>query len=350
MKLGLFLDYAQSKLRIPIERVQLAERLGFDSIWTAEAYGSDALTPLAFVAAHTRRIRLGTGIVQLAGRPPAMLAMQIATVDQLAGGGRVICGLGLSGPQIVEGWYGQPWGRPQARLRDYVAILRKILRREEPVEHHGKEIQLPYAGPGALGVGKPLKSILHMNSEIPIWLGTGGAANVRLTAEIADGWLPMGFVPGMMKIFGPSLDEGFARGNARRNRDEFEIQAQSHVIITDEVRTAIDSLKPMTALYVGGMGHQNTNFHKDQMVRRGYAEAAEQIQDLFLAGQRTEAIHAVPDEYIDEGALIGPRGRIRERFERWRDSGVTGLTLHVQDDAALELMADIAGLSPTSRR
>jgi F420-dependent oxidoreductase-like protein len=343
MRLGLFLDYARSTLALPVERVQLAERLGFDSVWTAEAYGSDALTPLAFLAAHTRRIRLGTGIAQVAGRPPTMLAMQMASVDQLAGGGRVICGIGLSGPQIVEGWYGQPWGRPNRRLRDYVSILRKVFAREGPVEHDGAEIALPYRGPGALGVGKPLKSILHMNPEIPIWLATGGAANVKLTGELADGWLPMGFVPGMLDVYRPWLEEGFHRSGHARSLDRLEIQAQAQVVVTDDVKGALDSMKPMAALYVGGMGHRDVNFHKDQMVRRGHGEAAERIQELFLAGQRAEAIAAVPDDYIDEGALVGPVDRIRERFRRWEGSGATGLTLHVRDDLAVELLADLAG-------
>jgi len=196
MKLGIRLGYSGAEMRLPVEKVRLAERLGFDSVWTAEAYGSDAITPLAYLAAVTSRIRLATGIMQLAGRTPAMAAMQAATVDALAGGNRVIAGLGVSGPQIVEGWYGQPWGKPYWRIRDYVAIMRKIFAREEPVTHSGREISLPYTGPGASGLGKPLKSILHMNPRLPIWLGTGSEANIKLTAEIADGWLPLGFRSG----------------------------------------------------------------------------------------------------------------------------------------------------------
>jgi F420-dependent oxidoreductase-like protein len=342
VKLGLALDYFSAKLSVPVERVLLAERLGFDSVWTAEAYGSDAITPLAFLAGKTSRIRLGTAVAQVAGRPPTMLAMQMATLDQLAGEGRVICGLGLSGPQIVEGWYGQPWGRPYWRLRDYATIVRKVLRREAPVVHDGREIRLPYAGEGALGVGKPLKSILHTNPELPIWLGTGSEANVKLTAEIADGWLPMGFHPGMMKVYRPWLEAGFRRAGGGKSFADFEIQAQTHVTITDDVQAALDRMKPMTALYVGGMGHRDVNFHKDQMARRGYPEAAGRIQELFLAGRRDEAIAAVPDEYLDEGALIGPKERIRKRWPAWRDSGATGLTLHTQQDAALELMAELA--------
>lgn len=343
MKLGLFLDYSGKQFRLPMERVLLAEKLGFDSVWTAEAYGSDALTPLGYLAGRTERIRLGTSVAQVAGRPPAMCAMQVATVDELAGGGRVICGLGLSGPQIVEGWYGQPWGRPYWRLRDYVSIVRKVLAREGPVEHDGREIQLPYTGDGALGIGKPLKSILHTNPDIPIWLGTGNETNVKLTAEIADGWIPMGFVPGMMKVFEPWLEEGFRRAGGGKSLADLEIQAQTQLAITDDVQAALDAMKPQAALYVGGMGHEKLNFHKDQMARRGFPDAAARIQELFLAGAREEAIAAVPDEYLDQGALVGPVERIRKKWRAWEESGATGLTLHTRQDEAMELVAELAG-------
>ena len=268
--------------------------------------------------------------------------MQMGTLDAMAGEGRVIVGLGLSGPQIVEGWYGQPWGRPYYRLRDTVEIIRKVFRREAPVEHQGKEIQLPYQGPGAMGIGKPLRSILHMNPDIPIFLGTGNETNVKLTAEIADGWIPMGFVPGMMDVYRPWLEEGFRRAGGGKSLEDFEIQAQSTVIVTDDIRKALDAMKPTVALYGGGMGHKNVNFHKDQMTRRGFGEAAERIQELFLAGRRQEAVDAVPDEYVDEGALVGPKQRIAERFARWRDSGATGLTLHTLDRDAIDLVSSLS--------
>src|SRR5471030_920887 len=207
MKLGLSIGYSRAQLDIPVKLIQRAEELGYDSVWTAESYGSDAVTPLAYLAAVTKKIRLGTGVIQLAARTPANAAMSAATVDALAGGDRFIVGLGVSGPQIVEGWYGQPWGRPYWRIRDYVAIMRKIFRREAPVVHEGREISLPYSGPGAMGIGKPLKSILHMNPDIPIYLATGNEATVKLTAEIADGWLPMGFFPGSMDVYRPWLEE-----------------------------------------------------------------------------------------------------------------------------------------------
>jgi F420-dependent oxidoreductase-like protein len=346
MKLGVHIGYwglgltAEEQLKL----VREAESLGYDSVWTAEAYGSDAITPLAYIAAHTKRIRLGTGIMQLAGRAPAMCAMQVATVDALSGGGRMIAGLGVSGPQIVEGWYGQPWGRPYYRLKDYVQIMKKVLARAEPVTHDGKEFQLPFKGPGAMGIGKPLKSILHTNPNIPIWLGSGTETNVRLAAEVADGILPLGFVPATAAMYKPWIEEGFARAGNGKSWKDFEIQASTTVIITDDVRAAFRQMKPGIALYVGGMGHSNKNFHNDMMVRRGYGDAAKTIQELYLAGRKGEAIEAVPDEFCDDGSLVGPVARIKERYREWEDAGVTGLTIGGTDEA-IELMADITGAS-----
>ncbi len=342
MKLGLSLGYSGAHLNIPIEKVQLAERLGYDSVWTAEAYGSDAITPLAFIAAHTERIRLGTGIIQLAGRTPANAAMAIATLDALAGGNRAICGIGVSGPQIVEGWYGQPWGRPYYRIKDYVSIMKKIWAREEPVTHEGKEFNLPFTGEGALGIGKPLKSILHTNPDIPIWLGTGMESTVRLTAEIADGWLPLGFVPETASLYDTWIEEGLEKGG--KTPDQFERQAGTQVQVTNDVKSALDRAKPGIALYVGGMGHKSKNFHNEMMIRRGYPEAAARIQELYLAKRKDEAIAAVPDEFVDEGALIGPKERIKKRFRDWEDSGLSGLTISGNEDA-LRLMAECARLN-----
>ncbi|MGI9432298.1 MAG: LLM class F420-dependent oxidoreductase [Myxococcota bacterium] len=343
MKLGLMLGYSGANLKVPVELVQRAEALGFDSVWTAEAYGSDATSPLAYLAAVTKRIRLGTSIMQLAGRTPAMAAMQAATIDALAGGNRFVAGLGVSGPQIVEGWYGQPWGKPYWRIRDYVSIMRKVFAREEGLTHDGKEISLPYEGEGAMGIGKPLKSILHMNPNIPIWLGTGTESNVKPTAEIADGWFPLAFVPGMMDFYRPWLEEGFRRAGGDKSIDDFEIQPGVSVSVTDEIKDAIARIKPGVALYVGGMGHRNKNFHNDMMVRRGHGEAVARIQELYLAGHKAEAIAAVPDEYCDEGALIGPPERIRERYREWESSGATGLTLSCRQTEGLELLAELAG-------
>ncbi len=348
MKLGISIGYSGADLRMPIEKVLRAEELGYDSVWTAEAYGSDAVTPLAYIAALTKRIRLGTGIMQLAGRTPAMAAMQAATVDALAGGNRFILGLGVSGPQIVEGWYGQPWGRPYYRIKDYTLIMKKIFAREEPVTHEGKEISLPYTGPGSMGIGKPLKSILHMNPNIPVWLGSGTETNVRLAAEIADGLLPLGFSPATAAIYKPWIEEGFKRAGNGKGWKDFEVQGGCTVNITDDVKGALRQMKPNIALYVGGMGHKDKNFHNDMMVRRGYGEAAKTIQELYLAGRKGEAIEAVPDEFCDDGALIGPIARIKERYRQWEDCGVTGLTVN-GNDAAVEMMADLTGASKGNR-
>jgi F420-dependent oxidoreductase-like protein len=342
MKLGLSIGYSGAHLSLPLERVQLAERLGFDSVWTAEAYGSDAVTPLAYLAAVTKRIRLGTGIMQLAARTPAAAAMAMGTLDALAGGGRAIAGLGVSGPQIVEGWYGQPWGRPHYRLRDYTAIMRKVFERKAPVTHDGPEIALPYVGPGSAGLAKPLTSILHMNPRIPIWLGTGTEANVKLAAEVADGWLPLGFTPARMPKLRGWLEEGVKRAGGGKTVADLEIQPGLAVLITDDVRAGLATLKPRVALYVGGMGHKSKNFHKQMMVERGYGDAAERIQELYLAHRKDEAVAAVPDEFVDDAALVGPPARIRDRYRPWADCGITGMTISTQQPEAMELMADLA--------
>jgi F420-dependent oxidoreductase-like protein len=344
MRLGLFLGYSGAEVDVPVDLVQHAEALGYDSVWTAEAYGSDAVTPLAYLAGRTRRIKLGTAIMQLAARTPANAAMLAATIDSLAGRGRFIAGIGVSGPQIVEGWYGQPWGKPYWRTRDYVEIMRKIFRREGPVVHDGREISLPYSGPGAIGVGKPLRSILHMNRDIPIYLGTGTAAMVKLTAEIADGWLPLGFIPGSMPEYRPWLEEGFRRAGGKKGFHNFEIQASAHVEVNPDVKMALAKLKPEVALYVGGMGHRDKNFHKDIMIRRGYRESAERIQELFLAHRKEEAAAAVPDEWVDSKSLVGPPERIKYRYRAWEHSGATGLSIS-GDRAAIDVVAEAAKLS-----
>jgi F420-dependent oxidoreductase-like protein len=342
--LGLALDaWSGADVKLPVARIQLAERLGYDSVWTAEAYGADALTPLAYLAACTERIKLATGIVQISARTPAATAMAFATLESLAGRGRVIAGLGLSGPQIVEGWYGQPWTKPIGRTRDYVEIMRKVFRREAPVAHAGSAITLPYAGADATGLGKPLRSILHPNPALPIYLAAGGPANVALAAEVADGWIPMGLSPTNAPEFRATLEQGAARSG--RSLATLAIHGSTTVHLTDDVAGTIAGMKPRVALYVGGMGARDHNFHKDSMVRRGYADAAEQIQELFLAGRRDEATNAVPDEYVDEGGLIGSPERIAKRFVPWTECGLTGLTIHADQDDAIELMARLAGSS-----
>jgi F420-dependent oxidoreductase-like protein len=345
MKLGLSIGYSRAQLDIPVKLVQRAEELGYDSVWTAEAYGSDAVTPLAYLAALTKRIKLGTGIMQLAARTPANAAMSAATVDAMAGGGRFIAGLGVSGPQIVEGWYGEPWGKPYYRMKDYVAIMRKIFRREGPVTHDGKEYTLPYTGPGALGIGKPLKSILHMNPDIPIYLATGNESTVKLTAEVADGWLPMGFMPGAMDEYRPWLEEGFRRAGNGKTMKDFAITASVHVEVENDVKAALARLKPEVALYVGGMGHKDKNFHNDIMVRRGFGDAAKRIQELYLEHRKDEAIAAVPDEWVDMKSLVGPPARIRERYRAWEDCGADTISVRSRQPEAIEVMAQAARLN-----
>ncbi len=345
MKLGLSIGYSGAHMDLPVKLVQRAEELGYDSVWTAEAYGSDAVTPLAYLAAVTRRIKLGTGIMQLAARTPANAAMCAATIDDMAGGGRFIAGLGVSGPQIVEGWYGQPWGKPYWRMRDYVAIMRKIFKREGPVTHQGREISLPYTGPGATGLGKPLKSILHMNPDIPIYLATSNESTVKLTAEIADGWLPLGFVPGSMAEYRPWLEEGFKRAGNGKSFRNFAIHASVHVEVDSDVKAALARLKPEVALYVGGMGHKTKNFHNDLMVRRGFGDAAKRIQELYLAGRKDEAIAAVPDEWVDAKSLVGTPDRIRQRYRAWEDCGADSLSVRSHQPEAIEVMAKAARLN-----
>lgn len=341
MKLGFGIGYSGAKMTLDVARVQELERLGYDSVWSAEAYGSDAVTPLAYLAAVTRRIKLGTSIMQIPGRTPAMTAMTMSTLDALSGG-RALVGLGLSGPQVVEGWHGAPYGKPAARTREYVEILRKIWARDQPVEYHGKEYQLPYSGPDATGLGKPLKSILH-GRQLPVYLATMGPLNIRATAELADGWLPIWFSPQRMPLFRPALEEGFARAGAGKSSASFDIAAGCTVTIGDDVRACLAAMKPNLALYLGGMGARGKNFHNDMAVKYGYADAAERIQDLYLAGRKQEAEAAVPDELCDEMSLCGPQARIRERFPVWEQAGVTTMLVSSRQPEAFLLMAEITG-------
>ena len=348
MKLGLGVDlYRAAAMEVPVEQVRHAEALGFHSVWTAEAYGSDALSPLAYLAAVTSRIKLATGVVQIAARTPAATAMHALTIDALAGGNRVIIGLGVSGPQIVEGWYGQPWGSPNQRLREYVAIMRKVFARE-PLTNDGPEYQLPYTGPGSTGQGKALRSILHPAGEVEIWLAAGGPRNTALAAEVADGLLPMGWGAEGEQVHGPALEAGFA---ARGERNQsFDVFGGVGIRITDNVAATLESQKPLTAMYVGGMGSATQNYHRESMARRGYPEAAERIQELWRAGHKEEAVAAVPDEYLDEGGLYGTEARIRDRWEPWTRRGLTGLVVRTHQPEGLELLAELAGTRDTAER
>lgn len=344
MKLAISIGYSGGRVELPVDFVLEAERLGYDSVWTAEAYGSDAVTPLAYLAAKTTRIKLGTSIMQLAGRTPAMCAMTMSTLDALSGG-RVLVGLGLSGPQVVEGWHGVPYDKPVARLREYVQILRKIWARAEPVALAGKAYQIPYRGPDASGLGKPLKSILH-GRQLPIYLATMQPLSVRTTAELADGWLPIWFSPQRMGMFRPTIEEGFQRAGNGKSWQDFDIAAGCTVIIGDDVRTCLAHLKPTLALYVGGMGARQKNFHNEMVTRYGYGDIAARIQDLYLSGRKTEAIAAVPDELCDEMSLCGPEARIRQRYQAWEDAGVTTMLVQSNQRQALQLMAEIARVKP----
>jgi F420-dependent oxidoreductase-like protein len=340
MKLGINIGYSGGQMQVPIDRILEAERMGYDSVWTAEAYGSDAITPLAYIAAQTTKIKLGTGIAQVAARRPAMLAMTMTTLDQLSGG-RVLCGLGLSGPQVVEGWYGIPYGKPAVRLREYVQVLRKVWARDEPLTFEGKEFQIPYRGPDATGLGKPLKSILH-GRQLPIYLASLGERNITTAAELCDGWMPIFFSPKRKDLYRPALEEGFRRAGDGKEKN-FEIVAGVTVIVTDDVKSALQNTKPALALYIGGMGAREKNFYNDLAKKYGYGEAAAKIQDLYLGGQREEAAAAVPDDLADECALIGPPDRIREKFREWQEAGVTTMLVQSMQPQALEVMADIAG-------
>ena len=339
LKLGLQLGYwgAQPPANAP-ELVAEAERLGFDSVWTAEAYGSDALTPLAWWGSQTSRVRLGTALCQLSARTPTAMAMAAMTLDHLCGG-RFVLGLGVSGPQVVEGWYGQPFPKPLARTREYVSIVRQVLARRGPVTNEGPHYPLPF--PGGTGLGKPLKSIVHpARADIPIVLGAEGPKNVALAAEIADGWFPIFFSPNHMGEFASSLDEGFARPGARRSQKDFEVIAFCPVVVDDDVERAADSFRPMLALYIGGMGAKEMNFHFDVFVRMGFEADAHKIQDLYLEGHKDEAAAVVPTQMIENIALIGPREKIRDELDAWRASIATTLLVAGSPDT-LRLMADL---------
>ncbi|MCZ6709871.1 MAG: LLM class F420-dependent oxidoreductase [Gammaproteobacteria bacterium] len=320
--------------------IQRAEQLGYDSVWTGETWGTDALSPLAFIAALTHTIKLGTSIVHIDGRTPAMTAMTAQTIDAMAGGGRVLLGIGTSGPQVVEGWHGRPWGKPNHRLRDNVAIMRKIWRGEY-VEHDGREIQLPYSGPGGIGLGKALRNAVKDVANIPILIGAETDLNVRMTGEIADGLLTLHTVPKQVSDVRELLGQGIAKRTDGKLLEELEIISGVSIAVTDDVQATIDAAKKGIALYAGGFGARDINFHKDAFAKRGYQAEADRIQELFLAGRRDEATLAVPDEYVDEEMLIGPPERIRQRFTSWRDSGFTTLRINTNRNDILELIADV---------
>jgi F420-dependent oxidoreductase-like protein len=333
MRLGLNLAYTGGSVTDDLDLVRLAESLGYHSVWTAEAYGSDAVVPLAWIGAQTSTIKLGTGIMQMPGRTPAMTAMTAATLDAYSGG-RLLLGLGLSGPQVVEGWHGQPYGKPLVKTREYVEIVRAVLAREAPLEHHGEHYDIPYSGPDATGLGKPLKSILHPRKDIPIYLAAIGPKNVALAAEIADGWLPIFFAPARWR-------DAFGEALGSRDLSTFDIAATVPVVLGDDVDGCRSMVKPILALYVGGMGARGRNFYNDLAIRYGFEGAAAEIQDLYLEGKKAEAAAAVPDTLVDAVALCGPKGRIADLVGEWKASPVTTLVVSAVQREALELVAEL---------
>jgi F420-dependent oxidoreductase-like protein len=343
MKLGIMGAAFGARLTIDLDLIRHAERLGFDSAWTAEAYGNDAVTTITWILANTTKIKGGTAIMQMPARTPAMTAMTAISLDQLSGG-RFILGIGPSGPQVVEGWHGVPYGRPLTRTKEYIEIIRKILAREAPLEHHGYHYDIPVTGRGTSGLGKPLKCILHGNPGLPIYTASISPAGLRCAGEVADGVFPMMMSPERFDVIRPHLEAGFAESKTPRSLDNFAICPGVSVIISDDLEKARMPVKMNLALYIGGMGARDKNFYNDYARRLGYEEAAEKIQDHFLAGDRGAAVAAVPDELVDEVHLVGSKDRIRDRLAAWRDAGkhrwVDTMMIGTGQREALELMAE----------
>lgn len=332
MKFGLQLGYWGAA---PPENagqiVTAAEEAGFDAVFAAESWGSDAFGPLAWWGSATNRVRLGTSVVQLSARTPTATAMHALTLDHLSGG-RFILGLGVSGPQVVEGWYGQPFAKPLQRTREYVDIVRKVLAREVPVTNDGPHYRLPYTGSGSTGLGKPLKPIVHpLRADMPIWLGAEGPKNVALTAEIADGWLAIYYTPRLAGMYDEWLDEGFTRPGARRSREDFEIAASAQVIVTDDPAAELERMRWVTSLYIGGMGAPELNFHAQVYRRMGYDKEVDEIGRLFRSGRKAEAAAAVPDEMIRDTTIIGDEEYVRKQIAVWEAAGVTMMLVSVAD-------------------
>ena len=343
MKLGTGAVGFGPKVSIDLERIRRAEALGYDSVWTAEAYGNDAVTTATWVLAHTTKIKVGTAIMQMPARTPAMAGMTALTLDQLSGG-RFVLGLGASGPQVVEGWHGVPYGDALVRTREYIAILRQIFAREKPLEFHGELYDVPATGPGTTGLGKPLKSILHGNPAIPIYVASISPGGLRCAAEVADGVFPMMMDPEKFdRSYLPYLEQGFAKAGGGKGLASFAVVAGTTVIVSDDLEKARNAVKPGMALYIGGMGARNKNFYNDLAKRLGYEEAAKRIQDLYLDGKKAEATAAVPDALVDAVHLVGPRARIQERLAAWKEASKKGWVHTLQvggGPEALELVAE----------
>ena len=331
MKLGLQLGYWMFGPEDPIDLVLEAERLGFDSVWTAEAYGNDCVSTLCWMGARTTRIKLGTAVMQISARTPACVAMTAATIDHLSGG-RLILGIGVSGPQVVEGWYGQPFPKPLTRTREFIELVRLMLKREGPVRFDGQQYKLPY--PGGTGLGKPLKLIMQpLRDRIPIYVGAEGPKNVKMATEIADGWLPLFFSPYRTEVFADAL---------QHLRPGFEVACTVTISMNDDLERALEPIKYMLAFYIGGMGAKAKNFHVNIMERMGFPEVRK-VQQLFLEGKRAEAAAAVPDRLADEISLVGSAERIRDRLQAWKASPVTTILCGTRDAAALRVLAEAVG-------
>ena len=343
MKLGFLLGYSGKHIHIPIDLIQQAESMGYDSVWTAEAYGNDAVTSAAWVLAQTSKIRVGTAIMQMPARTPAMCAMTAMSLDQLSGG-RFIVGLGASGPQVVEGWHGVPYGKPVTRTREYIQIMRKIFEREGPVEFDGQMYQMPNQSEGTTGLGKPLKSILAAATDIPIYTASITPAGLRCAGEVADGVFPVWMDPNKYGVLGDAIEQGFEKAGNGKGLKDFDVAPFVTVAMNDDLDAAFDALRPWLALYIGGMGAKNKNFYHEYATRLGYGDAADQIQDLYLSGKKSEAEALVPNELLDEVSLVGPRERIIERLGPWKEAGKRGevgsMLLGVQDPVVLELLAN----------
>lgn len=341
MRLGLMAGYSGAKIELPMDIIREADRLGVYAVWTAEAYGSDAVTPLAWIGAQTERIHLGTAIMQMPARTPANTAMTAMTLDQLSDG-RFLLGLGLSGPQVVEGWHGVAYGKPLTKTREYVHIVRDILKREKPLVHAGDYYQIPYQGADATGLGKPLKSILHGRADMPIYLAAIGPKNVQLCAEIADGWLPIFFSPEHYdSVYKPQIEAGFAAAGNGKSLANFDIAPTVQVMMDDNLESCWNALKPGLALYIGGMGAKGRNFYNDLAIRYGFEEAATAIQELYLAGDKAGAVSAIPNELVDAVALCGSKARIKDRLALWRSSPITTLNLGLYDVDTLRTMCEL---------
>ena len=342
MKFGLQLGYWDAQP--PSNHAQLvaaAEDAGFDTVFTAEAWGSDAFTPLAWWGRQTNRMRLGVSVAQLSARTPTACAMASLTLDHLSGG-RHILGLGVSGPQVVEGWYGQRFPKPLARTREYIDIIRQVWARREPVTHSGPHYPLPLTGQGSTGAGTPLKSITHpLRNDIPVMLGAEGPKNVALAAEICDGWLPIFYTPRMAETYNAWLDEGFSRPGARRRREDFEICATANVVITDDRAAACAAMKPRLALYLGGMGARDTNFHADVYRRMGYGEVVDEVTALLCSKDKHRAAQAIPDELVEDSAIVGDYDQVREQIEVWRAAGVTTMVINTRSPEFIHQLSNL---------